>query len=319
MGEGQLEAYKDIGIEHYQFVAALGERTCDTCGGLDGEVFPVSEAMEGDNYPPMHANCRCTTIMADADLSSCIARDPLTGENYKVDGDMTFGEWKDSLTPEQRAAMDKYVDNSGKGGIIKERRDMTNKPIGNEEDSSNITPKTKDYSEVGSNSFSDISKGKLYQQERTISANDYETAVLYDKNGNELFSVEGNAGEVRFTKEQIEQMKGSILTHNHPNGTVFSPEDVYMLYKGQLAEIRACNIQGVYILRHIGDWDKHIIDYSKLNDEYWKSMNIVGEQYKEVAAKEGKNILEYLRQMEEDGMKRFADKYGFEFLWEDRL
>lgn len=119
MSEGQLEAYKDIGIEHYQFVAALGERTCDTCGGLDGEVFSVAEAMEGDNYPPMHANCRCTTIMADADLSSRIARDPLTGENYKVDGDMTFGEWKDSLTPEQRAAMEKYVDNSGESGIIK--------------------------------------------------------------------------------------------------------------------------------------------------------------------------------------------------------
>ena len=49
--------------------------------------------------------------MADVNLTSRIARDPLTGENYKVDGNMTFDEWKNSLSDEQKNAL-KYVANS---------------------------------------------------------------------------------------------------------------------------------------------------------------------------------------------------------------
>ncbi len=130
MNTGQKAAYDEIGIKKYRFVAALSERTCETCGGLDGKVFDVADAREGVNYPPMHPNCRCTTVMADAISKTRIARDPATGKNYKVDGNMTFEEWQESLTPEQKAAMEthvkevrtketKVVDNSGGSGIIK--------------------------------------------------------------------------------------------------------------------------------------------------------------------------------------------------------
>ena len=109
MNTGQKAAYDEIGIKKYRFVAALSERTCETCGGLDGKVFDVADAREGENYPPIHPNCRCTTVMADAISKTRIARDPATGKNYKVDGDMTFEEWKASLTPEQKAAMETHV------------------------------------------------------------------------------------------------------------------------------------------------------------------------------------------------------------------
>lgn len=109
MAEGQLAAYKEAGIEKYQFVAAFDEHTCDQCGGLDGEIFSASEALAGENYPPIHANCRCTTVLAGFEPSTRIARDPETGENYKVDGNMTYSEWKRSLTPEQKSAMDLHV------------------------------------------------------------------------------------------------------------------------------------------------------------------------------------------------------------------
>ena len=54
-------------------------------------------------------------------LTSRIARDPLTGENYKVDGSMTFDEWKNSLSDEQKNAL-KYVANAEKRGIIEMKR-----------------------------------------------------------------------------------------------------------------------------------------------------------------------------------------------------
>lgn len=100
---------KDIGITRYRFVAALSERTCVTCGDLDGKVFEVEDAVEGKNYPPIHPNCRCATVMADAISSTRAAKDPLTGKSYKVNGNMTFNKWKDSLTDEQRKAMELHV------------------------------------------------------------------------------------------------------------------------------------------------------------------------------------------------------------------
>lgn len=109
MAQGQLEAYKEAGIEYYQFVAAFSERTCDICGGLDGEIKPVSQARAGDNYPPIHANCRCTTVLAGYPSNTRIARDPETGRNYRADGNMTYSEWKRSLTPEQAKAMNTHV------------------------------------------------------------------------------------------------------------------------------------------------------------------------------------------------------------------
>ena len=118
MNQGQRMAYEEIGIKQYRFVAALSELTCDRCGSLDGSVFDTDKAVEGENFPPIHPRCRCVTIMADVNLTSRIARDPLTGENYKVDGSMTFDEWKNSLSDEQKNAL-KYVANAEKRGIIK--------------------------------------------------------------------------------------------------------------------------------------------------------------------------------------------------------
>lgn len=60
--QATAEAYTDAGIEKYQYVAVEDERTSDICSGLDGKIFLLSEAQEGVNYPPMHPNCRSTTI-----------------------------------------------------------------------------------------------------------------------------------------------------------------------------------------------------------------------------------------------------------------
>lgn len=108
MGEGQREAYDAAGVRQYRFLAALSERTCEICGGLDSRVFYVNDARAGVNYPTIHPHCRCTTIPADAKLSGRLARDPETGRNYRT-GDMSFSQWRESLTPEQKQAFQLHV------------------------------------------------------------------------------------------------------------------------------------------------------------------------------------------------------------------
>lgn len=119
MALGQKDAYEAAGLNRYRFLAALSERTCEVCGGLDSQVFNVADARDGYNYPPIHPNCRCTTIPADTELGSRRAYDPETGKSY-LTGDVSFAEWKEGLTGEQAAVMEKYagVDKSAGSGII---------------------------------------------------------------------------------------------------------------------------------------------------------------------------------------------------------
>ena len=69
-------------------MASLNERTCEICGELDGKVFFVKDAKPGANYPPLHPNCRCTTIEYDEDAADYIA----SGE--PLPDNMIYLEWK---------------------------------------------------------------------------------------------------------------------------------------------------------------------------------------------------------------------------------
>lgn len=60
--QSTLDRYKKAGIEQYEFLAELDERNCEICGNLNGKQFNIKDIEVGVNYPPMHANCRCTTI-----------------------------------------------------------------------------------------------------------------------------------------------------------------------------------------------------------------------------------------------------------------
>lgn len=93
-------AYKEHGVEKYQFVCGLDERTCPVCGELDGQVFELKYKQEGVNYPVMHPQCRCSTVpFWDDDISKLfddaqrVARDD-GGELYEVPADMTYAQWK---------------------------------------------------------------------------------------------------------------------------------------------------------------------------------------------------------------------------------
>ena len=99
-----LKAYEDIGAEQYRYLATLDYRTCERCQQWDNMVLPLSEAREGYNYPVLHPLCRCTTTIA-VDLKNRRARDPLTGKNDIVDGSVTYQEWHNSLSDEQKEAL----------------------------------------------------------------------------------------------------------------------------------------------------------------------------------------------------------------------
>ena len=57
--EAQKQSFVRNGFDQYTFIVNGG--CCDICEGLKGKHFPVAKMMPGENAPPMHPHCRCST------------------------------------------------------------------------------------------------------------------------------------------------------------------------------------------------------------------------------------------------------------------
>lgn len=90
--------------------------------------------------------------------------------------------------------------------------------------------------------------------EEGIYKDSVETAILLDKRGNVIFTEsQEQAGYVSFNEEQVKQMKGANLTHNHPSGSTFSKEDIELLTRRELNSIRATGKERTYQLKRISN------------------------------------------------------------------
>lgn len=58
--EVQKESYERNGYERY-IIITCGEDACEECQKMDGRVFFVKDMTPGDNAPPFHPSCRCST------------------------------------------------------------------------------------------------------------------------------------------------------------------------------------------------------------------------------------------------------------------
>lgn len=57
--EAQKQAFVRNGFEQYEFIVNGG--CCPICQGLSGKHFKVAKMMPGENAPPLHPSCRCST------------------------------------------------------------------------------------------------------------------------------------------------------------------------------------------------------------------------------------------------------------------
>jgi SPP1 gp7 family putative phage head morphogenesis protein len=97
--QAELQSYIDEGIEFYEYMAILDNRTSDICELTDGMVFRVKEAEAGFNYPPLHPNCRSSTKL--------IFKDEVKYGDKTVIG---TDEWENRLIKHEEEKKKKTVD-----------------------------------------------------------------------------------------------------------------------------------------------------------------------------------------------------------------
>lgn len=108
----------------------------------------------------------------------------------------------------------------------------------------------------------------IQKVENKIRNQNFESAAVIDKDGNELFFKDGQRSFVSFTPNESMQMRGNTLTHNHPRCSMFSVEDLQVLIKNDMYEMRATNRDGTtYSMKRAEDGSfnkQRALDY--LND-----------------------------------------------------
>ena len=125
MNAATAAAYKAHGIEKYQFVCDLSERTCAICGALDGEVFDLKYKTEGVNYPVIHPRCRCTTVPAfeKDEIDAMFEEDTRLAYDkkrkiYAIPENMTYKDWKVGKSGEEKFSGRKIFTGKNGGSII---------------------------------------------------------------------------------------------------------------------------------------------------------------------------------------------------------
>lgn len=89
----------------YLYMSVLDFKTCRQCRELDGQIFRISDAVPGINFPPMHPGCRSTTgpVVDREGLQRMTrkANDPISGETMHLPPGSNYYTWF-------RALIDKY-------------------------------------------------------------------------------------------------------------------------------------------------------------------------------------------------------------------
>ena len=109
--QAQHDCYTELGVEEFEVIGTFDSHMCDFCGEMDGQHFPEKDRRIGENAPPFHPWCRCTTAPYDEDMKDVgyrWMRDPETGKGGTVPSDMVYPEWKAI-----------FVDRPKNSGIIK--------------------------------------------------------------------------------------------------------------------------------------------------------------------------------------------------------
>lgn len=180
--EAQRRSYIENGFDQYTYITTGDGKVCSECKPRNGKHYDVDDMMPGENAPPMHPCCRCSTAAYIDDKSY----DEWL-EGYKDHG-LSYADWKN-----------RHKLGSGNDSTI------NSKP-----------PKPVRVGKLNDMSESNIRK-VLMDWESKIIDQDFETAIIITKDG-DIFRIDGDKNSVNINGLDDKSLSGAWMTHNHPRG-----------------------------------------------------------------------------------------------------
>lgn len=192
--KASMDSYKELGVDEIEFVSALDGQTCDICGAMDGKHFKTSEGAEGINLPPLHPNCRCTTVpyfndeFTQGEMRAAKGED---GKTYYVPSDMTFEEWKKGVDSDFdfnfRKTKNKFID------VMK-----SHDPVNLDGLDKKYDNEVKEIKNIISNADSRIKNYTLKNIDKSMIINENAVGSAFtNKNGEIIFNIRKARNDIR--------------------------------------------------------------------------------------------------------------------------
>lgn len=290
---GRMDSYaaaEKMGIKlKKRWLATLDARTRHSHAMLDGEQVAQDKKFSngcrfpGDPQgPPWEIyNCRCTLVAAlDGIDTSAAQRRARNADTVQTEviSNMSYAEWAGWKKEEAKKA--------------------------------EFTTSTQKYE-----FYNRIINKTLESVESEKTGLDYEVGTVVDLEGNVIKSFDGKENSVEVPTELL---KGNIFTHNHPNGSCFSVEDLKSFASSGLFELRASVGSGKFYSLRLTETKA---DLEKLTSDYRASASIrkateeikadfkAGKITKE-KAQDFNTILEYQSNLGDKFLQENAKDYG---------
>ena len=285
------------------------------------------------------SNCRChaNPILSDPDEFNTDELNELKaaikGTEYKkfasrntvTDVPDNFKEWVKNNAEKSNGWKSQpfFIRDNFKGGVIDNGLSLnTEKQIVKTEPISERTPNV-----VKIQTEQRPEYKKIVEAEDKIRMNrSFETAVVFDESGNEVYRKKGAKSSVSFYDNEIQLFKNKIFTHNHPGGwkfddnsikragSSFSSNDVVTAIRSDMKEIRAVTPHYTFALkRPSGGWGMSVQAAKSaimnieadVRSDFMAMLRNRG--YKDIDIKRAESIHWHIV------WKRFSSKYNIEY------
>lgn len=208
----RLKSYQDLGIEKYEIVATLDNRTSDICQDMDGKVFDLKDYEVGVTANPFHVRCRTTTAPYFDDMEGERAsRNETTGETEYVPANITYKDWKEkyiSKNPFEKTEKSDIIKEIRKNSTILKNLELNKveyKKVGK------LNRELEDYEIIMRLAGGDETNG---------SCSSVALAYIGNRNGMDVLDFRGGNSQMFFSNRKnildIAQMKGvkSLIVEN---------------------------------------------------------------------------------------------------------
>ena len=249
--QATLVGYKDAGVVKYEFLAVLDSRTSHTCASLNGEIFKTENAMEGENYPPMHPHCRSTTVpyeYADIESDSFSETSKQDFENNENEG----------------------IINNNSTVFVEGGRYRN---VGN----------------INATEYKDKPLELLRKYEQKIVKKSKENALVIAKNG-DIYILKGDETSIPSHKMTKINFEDALYTHNHPKNSNhewgFSNDDFSSFTNLKLKYLAAIDEKYIHELsKDMFEMKNILTEQDKLLDKMTYERWIVLNQYEKAEEK----------------------------------
>lgn len=214
--QAQAESYEANGIDEYEYVACGLRDVCPICKVLDKQIFKLKDMEIGENAPPMHPNCHCSTAPhSDRKVYEQWLNGLANGEH-----DLRFDEWKEQASFKESGLRTKDKGDYGvKWNVIK-GKDYTRRF-----DALSDNPKANQLAATRARNMLKHRDGRNTEELYAISL----TSAKDVSNILDQHNPFGVTRTEKFNKDMERAEKANnivLLMHNHPNGYTPSIDDL---------------------------------------------------------------------------------------------